>query len=75
MSRQRRRRLSYRPGGAGGHGAPQDYVRAYMWFNLAATSGNQEAAHNRDLLAGHMTSEQIAEAQRLEHERKPQPER
>ena len=58
-----------------GHGAPQDYVRAYTWLNLATTSGNQEAAHNRDMLAGHMTSEQIAEAQGLEHQWKPQPER
>jgi hypothetical protein len=41
---------------------------------LAATRGNQEAARNLDLLTGHMTSEQIAEAQRLAREWKAKPE-
>jgi uncharacterized protein len=45
-----------------------------MWRSLAATRGNQEAARNLDLLTGHMTSEQIAEAQRLAREWKAKPE-
>lgn len=52
-----------------GRGVPQDYVRAYLWFNLAAArlSGpeGQQAARNRTLVSRKMTSDQIAEAQRL----------
>jgi hypothetical protein len=58
-----------------GRGVPQDYLQAYMWYDLAApdlTGDNREtAAENRDLLVGRMTSEQIAEAQRLVREWKP----
>ena len=58
-----------------GQGVPQDYIQAHMWFNLAAASGGDKdretAAKNRDLLARIMTSEQIAEAQRLAREWKP----
>jgi len=59
-----------------GRGVPQDYVQAHMWYNLAAASGGDDedremAAKNRDLTAEKMTSEQIAEAQRLAREWKP----
>jgi len=58
-----------------GQGVPQDYLQAHMWYNLAAsglTGDDREAAvKNRDLLAKTMTSEQIAEAQRLAREWKP----
>jgi len=54
---------------------PQDFVQAHMWYNLAAsdlTGDDRElAAKNRDSLAEEMTSEQIAEAQRLAREWKP----
>ena len=57
-------------------GVPQDYIQAHMWYNLAAasrltTDDREKAARNRDLLAEKMTSEQIAEAQRLAREWKP----
>ena len=46
-----------------------------MWFNLAASQLSGEAREtamkNRDLIAEKMTSEQIAEAQRLAREWKP----
>ena len=55
-----------------GQGVPQDYSQAHIWFNLAAsdlTGDDREmAAENRDLMAEDMTSEQIAEAQRLARE-------
>jgi hypothetical protein len=41
------------------------------WFNLAAASGNEDAAKARDQLATMMTPAQIAEAQQLAREWKP----
>jgi hypothetical protein len=54
-----------------GLGIPQDYVQAHMWFNLAAMTGDQGAAENRNIVAGLMTPAQIAEAQKLAREWKP----
>lgn len=54
-----------------GKGVPQDYMLAHMWFNLAAAQGTAEAKTDRDIVAKHMTNEQIAEAQRLAREWKP----
>ena len=48
-----------------GQGVPQDFVRAHQWLNLAAASGDGEAASARDELAQRMERGQIAEAQRL----------
>jgi uncharacterized protein len=57
---------------AKGDGGSPDTVRAHMWFNLAAArfpasdSRNRSAAvTSRDAVARNMTSDQIAEAQRL----------
>ena len=47
-----------------GQGVPQDHVEAHMWFNLAAVQGEEVAARNRDDVAGNMTREQLADAQR-----------
>ena len=46
-----------------GLGAPQDYVLAHMWFNLAASRGEMEALKERDALATKMTPQQVATAQ------------
>ena len=46
----------------------QDYTRAHMWLNLAAVTGNATAVKNRDIIASKMTSQQIAEAQKLARE-------
>ncbi len=51
--------------------APQECVLAHMWNNLAAAQGNKDAQAYRDLSAQHMTSAQIAEAQKLAREWKP----
>ncbi|CUH63469.1 Putative beta-lactamase HcpC precursor [Thalassovita gelatinovora] len=48
-----------------GQGVDQDYVQAHKWLNIAAASGNGEAAKMRGVISDLMTTEQIAEAQRL----------
>ena len=53
-----------------GQGVPQDIVLAYMWFSLAAAH-EPDAVEERDLAASQMTSDEIAEAQRLAREWKP----
>jgi Sel1 repeat len=58
-----------------GLGVPQDHLRAYMWFDLAAAQGTKGAAEWREHIAGRMTPEQIAEAQKLAREWKPKLER
>jgi S1-C subfamily serine protease len=58
-----------------GWGVPQDYVQAYMWFNLAASrepsSEQQDIFKMRDSAAERMTPAQVAEAQRLAQEWRP----
>jgi TPR repeat protein len=64
---------------ARGEGVTQNVVDAHVWFNLAAArfpasdSRNRTAAvKNRDTVAGEMTSDQLAEAQKRAREWKPQ---
>jgi uncharacterized protein len=74
---------------ASGRGTAQDYVRALMWFTLAAAFGDTKppaplgiklvdapkdtALEQRDRLVALMTSAQIAEAERLAREWTPHP--
>ena len=51
-----------------GIGVVQDYVRGYMWFNLAAANGYEDGWEARDSISKVMTSDQIAEAQRMASE-------
>ncbi len=60
---------------ATGEGGEVDNVNAHMWFNLAAarfpstdTRNRTLAVRNRDVMAGRMTADQLAEAQRLARE-------
>ncbi len=46
-----------------GKGVLQDYVRAHMWLNLAASKGSKEASEYREIVAKKMTSSRISEAQ------------
>ena len=46
----------------------QNYVIAHMWFNIAASNGLEDAIKGRDILEKIMTSEQLAEAQKLARE-------
>ena len=58
-----------------GEGVPQDYSQAHIWYNLAASDligeDRERSVRNRDRMAEEMTSEQIAEAQRLASEWEP----
>ena len=51
-----------------GGGVPRDDVLAYMWFNLAAAQGRENARRGRDRAARRMTPDQLAEAQRMARE-------
>lgn len=51
-----------------GQGVDQDNVEAYMWYNLAAAQGDEKAKTNKGIISERMTSEQIAEAQKLSRE-------
>ena len=53
---------------AKGEGVPEDYVKAYMWTSLAVALGEKRAAKNKEIIKSWMTSDQIAEAQRLSSE-------
>ena len=46
-----------------GKGVIQDYVRAHMWYNLAASNGYKIASKNREIVAKEMTPSKISEAQ------------
>ena len=51
-----------------GQGVIQDYVRAHMWFNIAASSGYKGAVKKRDIIAKLMNTSQIETAQKLARE-------
>ncbi|HXW41964.1 MAG TPA: sel1 repeat family protein [Xanthobacteraceae bacterium] len=47
-----------------GRSVPADMVSAHKWFNIAAMRGSSEAARRRCEIAGEMSSDEIAAAQR-----------
>ena len=51
-----------------GEGVPQDDLYAHMWFNIAATPGDEIAPKNRDTVASRMTPEDISKAQAMARE-------
>ena len=53
---------------AQGQSVLQDYGRAHIWFNLATANGHERGSENRDNVAIKMTSDQLAEAQRMARE-------
>ena len=53
---------------AEGVGVIQDNVYAHMWWNIAASSGDEYAIGNRDIVAKQMNPAQITEAQKLARE-------
>ena len=53
---------------ATGRDVEADLVTAHKWFNLAAARGNQSALARRVELAREMSTDQIAEAQKLARE-------
>jgi TPR repeat protein/DNA-directed RNA polymerase subunit RPC12/RpoP len=54
-----------------GKGVPKDFVQAYKWSSLASAQGDEKAKQNLLNLEQKMTSEQIAEGQRLAYSFKP----
>jgi uncharacterized protein len=62
-----------------GRGVPQDHVEAYKWFTLAAarfptseSKQRESVVRLRDAFAAKLPTAQIAEAQRLAREWKPE---
>ena len=53
---------------AAGVGVPEDYVYAYMWWNLAAAQGDEKATELKNMVSKRMTPSQIQEAQRFSRE-------
>ena len=48
-----------------GKGVPQNFIRAHLYYNLAAAQGSAPARRARDRLARRMTKTDIAQAQHL----------
>jgi TPR repeat protein len=55
-----------------GREVPRNLVQAHMWYNLSAAHGEKRAVEIRDALAKQMDPGQVAEAQRLAVEWKPE---
>ena len=51
-----------------GRGVAQDYSMAYIWYNLAAEQGDEEAEKALDAVAGELDTASLAEAQKLSKE-------
>jgi len=51
-----------------GQGVIQDNVYAYMWWNIAASQGKENATKNKDILANKMTPADLSKAQELARE-------
>ena len=43
-----------------GEGVPESNIRAYVWWSMAKTQGDADAAGNIDILKPQMTKQQIA---------------
>ncbi len=54
-----------------GRGVARDDIHAHMWWSLAASQGNKASTLARKLVAGRMSPEQIAEAEKLAREWQP----
>jgi TPR repeat protein len=54
-----------------GEGVKKDETAAYMWLSVEGSRGDADAKRLRDILSRHMSSEQIANAEKLAKEWKP----
>jgi TPR repeat protein len=57
-----------------GEGVKRDYVLAYKWLNICAAKGDPKCTAQRDLVAKKLKSKDLATAQRLARDFKPQQE-
>ncbi|MFK5997304.1 MAG: sel1 repeat family protein [Rhodobacterales bacterium] len=48
-----------------GQGVPQDYIMAYMWFNLAGANGIKDAVKNKEMVSKILTRTDLSKAQAL----------
>lgn len=46
-----------------GEGVPQNNVRAYVWWSVAAAQGDGDARTNRDIVSERLAPEQLARGQ------------
>ena len=46
-----------------GEGVPENNVRAYVWYSVAAAQGNETARANKDIISETLTPEQLARGQ------------
>ena len=51
-----------------GKGVPEDNVMAYMWWNLGAAQGFENAKKDKDIVQKRMTPADISKAQTLSRE-------
>lgn len=51
-----------------GNGVLEDYAKAHMWFNLVVVNRSENGGKAGDLIVKEMTSDQIAEAQKMARE-------
>jgi len=56
---------------ATGYLVPKDVIAAHMWLSLCTSRGHDAALDEREMVEKEMTPEQIAEAQRMAREWKP----
>ena len=54
-----------------GEGVKKDETAAYMWLSVEGSRGDADTKRLRDILSRHMSSEQIANAEKLAKEWKP----
>lgn len=46
-------------------GVPRDYLKAHMWWSLAASQRDAKAAEFRDIVAKQLTPAQLAESKKM----------
>jgi TPR repeat protein len=51
-----------------GRGVASDLIQAYVWFDVAAANGDQDAVRRRGLLDWELTKKEFAEASKLARE-------
>ncbi len=56
---------------ANGKGTAVNLVEAYTWFEIADRLGEPKAAHDRNVTAGKLSAEQIAQAKKAADAWKP----
>ena len=48
-----------------GYGVPKDNVRAYVWWSVAASQGNEYSKVFREMVSERLTPDQLARGQEI----------